>query len=46
MGPSGCGKTSFLDIIGGVGGSKSGKLSGQLMINGKALEHRELKKVS
>lgn len=45
MGPSGCGKTSFLDIIGGVGGSGSGKLSGQLMVNGQALDHQELKKV-
>lgn len=45
MGPSGCGKTSFLDIIGGVGGSGSGKLSGQLLVNDKALDHQELRKV-
>jgi len=43
MGPSGCGKSSFLTVL--CGKNRSGKASGQVLVNGQDVDLRGLKSI-
>jgi len=44
MGPSGAGKTTMLNLL--AGRSHNQKISGEVLINGKTITHRDFKEVT